>query len=231
MLKVIFFYIFGWWFAPLNSRRQLEVRIGLSALLLFVCLSAGVTVLLTEALKDNGVPLYAIIPFVMVVIIGIRMAKDDMSLNSDELIAQEQAQQSIEAERIQVEKEKQTNSKYEKLIEECGIKFFIKYYKQVKALPIRDVVVSEDYPFAEKQERLLAVKGIIDLDLVEYTLNKIIDTYSEVLESSYIEKAKALLSECRGEIKQEEEPEIDDSESEEYTTTISVPEHEDNWDN
>lgn len=89
--------------------------------------------------------------------------------------------------------------------------------------------IHEDYSATEREERLVAAKSIVDLNLTELALENIISSYSGVLEQSYIEKAKALLSELRGEVVGEE-PEIDNSESEEYATTISAPEYEDNWD-
>lgn len=69
----------------------------------------------------------------------------------------------------------QNSEQYEKLIEQCGVRFFIKYYKQIKQLPLRDVVISENYTANEKEERLLAAKKLIDLGLSEFTLNSILN--------------------------------------------------------
>lgn len=48
------------------------------------------------------------------------------------------------------------------LIETCGMRFFIKYYRQVKRLPLRDVMIEESYSSAERDERLTAAKTIIE---------------------------------------------------------------------
>ena len=86
---------------------------------------------------------------------------------------------------------------YKPLIEKCGARFFIKYYKQIKLLPLRDVNVSENYGSAEKDERLRAAKKIIDSNLSEFALNKILDTYSNILDDDEIKEAKKLLAELK----------------------------------
>lgn len=82
---------------------------------------------------------------------------------------------------------------YKTLIEKCGIKFFIKYYKPIKRLPLRDVEVSENYSSNEREERLLAAKKIIDLDLAEFTLNEILKSYIDILDENEIEQVKSIL--------------------------------------
>ena len=89
----------------------------------------------------------------------------------------------------------QNDKNYKSLIEKSGVKFFIKYYKQIKRLPLRDVAVSENYSSQEREERLLAAKKIIDLGLTEFALREIIAEYSDILDSAEIEQAKSLLSE------------------------------------
>lgn len=87
--------------------------------------------------------------------------------------------------------------RYQNLIEKCGIKFFIKYYKQIKRLPLRDVTVSENYSSIEREERLLAAKKIIDLGISEFTLTEILKTYSNILDEDEIAQAKSLLAEMQ----------------------------------
>lgn len=96
------------------------------------------------------------------------------------------------------EKEYQNNeTTYKLLIEQCGIRFFIKYYKQINRLPLRDVNVTENYSSVEREERLLAAKKIIELNLVEFTFNEILKSYSDILDEKEIEQVNDLLSEVR----------------------------------
>lgn len=83
---------------------------------------------------------------------------------------------------------------YKTLIEKCGIKFFIKYYEQINCLPLRDVNIVENYCENEREERLLAAKKIIELDLTEFALNEILNTYSNILDTHEIEQVKSILA-------------------------------------
>ncbi|MBP5467086.1 MAG: hypothetical protein J6Y43_05955, partial [Clostridia bacterium] len=78
------------------------------------------------------------------------------------------------------------------LIEKCGFKFFIKYYEQIKKLPLRDIEIVENYSLEEKQERLYAAKKIIDLNLTEFALNEILTNYD--LNSDEQAKIKTILN-------------------------------------
>lgn len=80
------------------------------------------------------------------------------------------------------------------LLQKCGMRFFIKYYRQIKALPLRDVIIAETYSPEEKEERLSAAKQVIDLNLTAVALNTIIDVYGVSLESGEIEQARELLT-------------------------------------
>lgn len=87
----------------------------------------------------------------------------------------------------------ENNILYEKLINQCGVKFFIKYYSQVRRLPLRDINIEEEYPFEEKMERLNATKKIIDLQLSEFAIKKILSNYSDILTEKEISDAKAII--------------------------------------
>lgn len=84
---------------------------------------------------------------------------------------------------------------YKKLIQKCGIRFFINYYSQIKHLPLRDVTIKESYSVSEKEERLLAAKKLINLNLTEFTITQILKEYRNFLSEADIDKAKAILSE------------------------------------
>ena len=105
------------------------------------------------------------------------------------MVEEEKAQK--EAER----KERQDLKNCEACIEKCGVRFFIKYYKQIVNLPLRDVEVSENYTPEEKEERLNAAKKLINLNLSKLALTEIIKKYSDSLKAEEVEHAKALLKE------------------------------------
>lgn len=105
------------------------------------------------------------------------------------MVEEENAQK--EAER----KERQDLKNCEACIEKCGVRFFIKYYKQIVNLPLRDVEVSENYTPEEKEERLNAAKKLINLNLSKMALTEIIKKYSDSLKAEEVEQAKALLKE------------------------------------
>lgn len=92
-------------------------------------------------------------------------------------------------------KEKQDLKKCEACIEKCGVRFFIKYYRQILNLPLRDVEVSENYTPKEKEERLNAAKKLVNLNLSKMALIEIIKKYSDSLKAEEVEQAKALLKE------------------------------------
>ena len=91
---------------------------------------------------------------------------------------------------LEKKKEKSTQ-----LINKSGVKFFIKYYKQIKSLPMRDVNVVENYSLEEKEERILSVKRIIDENLSEFTLNEILQTYDNILTDDEKNLVQLLLNE------------------------------------
>ena len=80
------------------------------------------------------------------------------------------------------------------LLQKCGMRFFIKYYRQIKTLPLRDVIIAESYSPEEKEERLSAAKQIIDQNLTAVALKTIINVYGENLGSEEIDEARGLLA-------------------------------------
>jgi hypothetical protein len=94
-----------------------------------------------------------------------------------------------------LEENKKKRTECKNLIEQCGIRFFVKYYKQISLLPLRDVNVVENYGSAEREERLSAAKKIIDEGMTEIALNEILSTYSNVLKETETRQIKTMLSE------------------------------------
>lgn len=126
------------------------------------------------------------------------------------------------------EREQRHNeTNYKALIEKCGIKFFIKYYKQIKRLPLRDVEVSENYSPTEREERLLAAKKIIDLNLVEFTLTEVIKSYSDILDETELSQAKLLLNELQA--NKSRQTTVTSQNAAQSTKTTSPP-NRDTWD-
>lgn len=80
----------------------------------------------------------------------------------------------------------------QKLLEQCGIKFFIKYYNQIKMLPLRDVEVDENYAPIERTERLQAVKAIIDSGYFAIAKEYILQNYSEILSDNEIQQLQLI---------------------------------------
>lgn len=64
----------------------------------------------------------------------------------------------------QYQKTKEFNRNYKiyaKLIQQCGAKFFIKYYLQISNLPLSDVVIQENYSFEEKKKDCVRQKKLL----------------------------------------------------------------------
>lgn len=111
---------------------------------------------------------------------------------------QKKKKESEEKKKLAEEKINSQNLEQSKqLIIKCGFKFFIKYYKQISRLPLRDVNIEEDYGYAEREERITAAKKIIDSNLSELTLNEILKAYGDVLSESEKEQIDLLISELK----------------------------------
>ena len=102
------------------------------------------------------------------------------------MLRQKQAQEKrLQEERLAAERAAQEivdkKQKTKNLLEQCGMKFFLKYYKMISALPLRDVAVEEEFSPEEKNERLQAAKKLIDEDLSVYAAQYILDNFSEYM--------------------------------------------------
>lgn len=79
------------------------------------------------------------------------------------------------------------------LLEQCGMKFFLKYYEKLVTLPLRDIDVDENYSPSEQTERLTSAKLIIDNNYTKLAIDYILEKYSTVLSSSEIDVATKIL--------------------------------------
>ena len=193
MLQVIFFYIFVWWFKKLENRKALIARSILASIFGLIYLVTAIVLFTNEDSEEKGLYVIGIIMLIPTILFIIRAISDIAKICSDKAKASNTgtafAKNSVSVD----------ERKYKSLIEKCGIKFFIKYYKQIKRLPLRDVAISENFSPSEREERLLAAKKIIDLNLSEYALSEILKTYGDILDSAEIEQAKTLLEEIKAE--------------------------------
>ncbi len=85
------------------------------------------------------------------------------------------------------------------LIEKSGIRFFLKYYKDIRDLPMRDIEIVEHYDSNERMERLSAAKKIIDCNLTMVVLNEIQQNYSNKLKEEERDVLKKLILEMEKE--------------------------------
>lgn len=122
-----------------------------------------------------------------------KLARENKTRKAKEIKQQQEVEQQ---ERKQQLKEEQIIT-YNHLIFKSGMRFFIKYYRQLERLPIRDVNVTENYSSAEKEERLTAAKQIIDENLSILAFESIISNYSDILEESELSMAKTILQELK----------------------------------
>lgn len=95
-------------------------------------------------------------------------------------------------EKQKAEKIARDKAETQKLLEQCGIKFFIKYYNQIKMLPIRDVDIDENYSTTERTERLQAVKAIIASGYFAIAKEYILQNYSEILSDNEIKQLQLI---------------------------------------
>ena len=103
-------------------------------------------------------------------------------------------------EKLKKEKELYQKKKTAKfLLENCGIKFFIKYYSEIKNLPLRDVEITENYSSTEKEERLLSAKKLINFQLTEVALTEALSAYRNNLLNEEKERINAILLELQEE--------------------------------
>lgn len=141
------------------------------------------------------IPLYIADGFLLHILI-----KREWKENPPEFVIQQQA----EKEKAAALKETDAKQKqFRLLIDQCGIKFFIKYYKEIKRMPLRDVEVSENFTPAEREERLSAAKRIIDAGLSEFAFREILHTYADILNETEIQQVRSLLAEWQPDTSQQ----------------------------
>ena len=216
MFEVLFFYMFVWWFKKLEDKKMLTIRAvfaGIIGVFFWFMAFASISLIMLE----TALIAVVITTFCVAILLTVRFFCDIVKItnlnnqeNSEEANSQNDNQRQgnylssksnseiNEIEKQQAEKKLERDIKlYLALIEKCGIGFFIKYYRQISRLPLKDVDITESYSFAEREERLLAAKKIIDLGLSELALSEIIRAYDDILDKDLIDQARKILSEIQ----------------------------------
>ena len=99
-------------------------------------------------------------------------------------------------ERIKQQKKSQEEKQIKKtvfLLSECGFKYFLKYYKQIASLPMRDIDIQENYSLKEKEIRYIAAKKILNQGLTKIAA-KIILSKKTLLTPKEVDLAKSILN-------------------------------------
>ena len=167
----------------------------MSLLSLWNAETVGFWVGLAGSAAAAHIPLYIADGFLLHILI-----KREWKENPPEFVIQQQA----EKEKAAALKETDAKQKqFRLLIDQCGIKFFIKYYKEIKRMPLRDVEVSENFTPAEREERLSAANSIIDAGLSEFAFREILHTYADILNETEIQQVRSLLAEWQPDTSQQ----------------------------
>ncbi len=97
-------------------------------------------------------------------------------------------------EKQHIEKIANDKTSTQQLLEQCGMKFFLKYYKTLLRLPVRDIEIDENYTSEEKTERLTAAKSLIEQGFSKYAAQHIVDNYADLLTNDEKVTANEILS-------------------------------------
>ena len=200
IFAVLYFWRFCIDYCTLTFKTRkfiLGIHIAFSAIFSLGFFLSAIFVLVIQLFKIDGNPFSCVILFLLALACFLALGRNcnaQTSINTRADAAErKKIQESEEARKKAIEQEKTTKS-YNTLIEQCGTRFFIRYYKQIKNLPMRDIEISENYPYQEKLDRLTAAKKIIDTGLTEFAVNEILKTCSEFLTESEIAQAKEILA-------------------------------------
>lgn len=91
--------------------------------------------------------------------------------------------------KLKKQKDIENSKMYNELIQKCGFRFFIKYFEQVKNLPLKDISIEENIDTEDIEMRVKIIKKIIDNNLVHYCCENIKRGYGSYLS----EEEKTLL--------------------------------------
>lgn len=192
-----------YFFKKTENYRWLIARIailGAAALLFFISM---IVMLANEKLAEDSLNWlgFVFLPFVVILVVllvrDIKILKPTMEKEKARIAKEAEETRKLlqKQEQVRIELERQTECK--RLLEQCGLHFFIKYYSQIKRLPLRDISVEENYTSEEKNERLYAAKEIVEDNLTAYATNYILQNFSDVLE----EEETVILQKINAELK------------------------------
>ncbi|MCH5156829.1 MAG: hypothetical protein J1G02_03005 [Clostridiales bacterium] len=183
-------------FAKLKTKKWLIIRIVVSSIFDIFSLIALMVLVFNKQMIESGDNWFGFFYLIPICAFSVRMTLDGQKYNQAD--QWEKAHPNYEQERLRKQQEREYKkrlSQYKKLTERCGIKFFIKYYSQIKRLPLRDIVIEENYSVHEKEERLKAAKLIIKKRLTEFVVSQILIEYADVLGEDEVLTANKILHE------------------------------------
>lgn len=201
-----------WLTIRLKTKKHILIRISLSIIFFIINLLVVIFTIQNNTLQKEDISVFVfliVFYFTFLSLWGLRLVSDLIFFSKNSFEDKEIELSEKIAKRFNLKKQtncnfiSNTDKKQQKelvknkktgtiLIEKCGFKFFIKYYEQIKKLPLRDIEIVENYSLEEKQERLYAAKKIIDLNLTEFALNEILTNYD--LNSDEQAKIKTILN-------------------------------------
>lgn len=162
-------------------------------IILSIFFLVGMIVMLSTIDNDNKwFSFFSLIPSIAFIVLLVLDLKRYDSLKEIER-KKNQIRQKEMIEKQKAEKIANAKIATQKLLEQCGMKFFIKYYHQIKMIPLRDVEVEENYEPAERTERLQATKAIIDSGYSAIARDYILQNYVEILSEDEIQQLKSIL--------------------------------------
>ncbi len=186
----------------------LLVPILICSIVVGIVYNIGIVAMITSNSIPEGIPLALAMVYVLIIIfiasrVLIWVSAILLSQNC-KLMAQEWNENPptyVREEKNKLESIKlQKQSLYDiqttkQILEQCGMKFFLKYYKLLVRLPIRDIEVDKNFTPEEKTERLNAAKTIITQNFSKYAAQHILDNYADLLTDDEKAIAREILAE------------------------------------
>lgn len=177
----VFFY-----FKKTKNLKWLTARICIN---IFVAIFLFVSMIVTLVSYDSEYKWFAFFLFVPIITFFVQFILDCRRYSK---LKDDEERRNAAWKKIQQEREmKQLRLA---LLEQCGMKFFLKYYKTLLRLPVRDIEIDENYTSEEKTERLTAAKSLIEQGFSKYAAQHILDNYADLLTNDEKVTANEILS-------------------------------------
>ncbi|MCX4285985.1 MAG: hypothetical protein OSJ68_01615 [Clostridia bacterium] len=186
----------------------LLVPILICSIVVGIVYNIGIVAMITSNSIPEGIPLALAMVYVLIIIfiasrvliwVSVIILAENCKLMAQEW--NENPPTYVREEKNKLESIKlQKQSLYDiqttkQILEQCGMKFFLKYYKLLLLLPVRDVEINENYTPEEKNERLTAAKSLIEQGFSKYAAQHILDNYADLLTDDEKAIAREILAE------------------------------------